>query len=62
MFPAEATTTAFAAIYLQTGALATSAILAAILAFQGGEVSCLSVPLCAWVLVAGAVRRYRRQV
>ena len=51
--PADATTTVFAAICLQTGALATSAIFAAILAFQGGQTFRLTAPSYAWALAAG---------
>ncbi len=51
--PADATTTVFAAICLQTGALVTSAIFAATLAFQGGQTFRLTVPSYAWALAGG---------
>ncbi len=51
--PADATTTVFAAICLQAGALATSFVFAATLALQGGQTFRLSVPSYAWALAAG---------
>ena len=51
--PADATTNGVAAICLQTGALVTSAIFAATLAFQGGQTFRLTVPSYAWALAGG---------